>query len=299
MESAKRRVYEILTDPPEGDRFGRGFSVFILALIAVNVLATILETVRSLGEAYPRFFHGFELFSVVVFTAEYVLRLWSCTSDPATRHPVLGRLKVASRTMPIVDLLAILPFYLQMLIPGLDLRFVRALRLFRIFRVFRAGRLAEAVRILAAVVRSRKDELVACFLVILLVVVLAGNVMYLLEHHAQSDRFSSVPAAMWWAVVTVTTIGYGDIVPVTTLGRILGAFMALLGIVMLALPVGVVGSGFLDEIQRRRAESTRGEGEALAASLASAVAATVDAAASGTAHPAPTVCPHCGQPVRS
>ncbi len=273
MGALKRRVYEILTDPPETDRFGRAFQTFILALIAVNVLATILETVRSLGEPYAHFFHRFELFSVVVFSVEYVLRLWSCTSDPATAHPVRGRLAVAGRLMQVVDLLAILPFYLQILIPHLDLRFVRALRLFRIFRVFRAGNLAEAVGILTAVLRNRKHELLASFLVILIVVVLAGNVMYLLEHHAQADAFSSVPAAMWWAVITVTTIGYGDVYPITALGRLVGSMLALVGIVMLALPVGVLGSGFLEEIERRR----------------KAVAAEPGAAAE--------VCPHCGRPM--
>jgi voltage-gated potassium channel len=206
---------------------------------------------------------------VVVYSVEYVLRLWSCTSDPATAHPLRGRLAVAGRPMQIVDLLAILPFYLQLLIPGLDLRFVRALRLFRIFRVFRAGRLAEAVVILAAVVRNRKNELLASFLVIVIIVVLAGNLMYLLEHHAQSDAFSSVPAAMWWAVITVTTIGYGDLFPITALGRLVGSMLALVGIVMLALPVGVLGSGFLEEIERRRKAAAGAAGD---------------------------VCPHCGRP---
>ncbi len=270
MESAKRRVYQILTDPPDDDRIGNAFSTFIFLLIAVNVLATVLETVHSLGVPYARVFHAIELVSVIVFSVEYVLRLWSCTTDPRFSHPVRGRLAVASKPMPVVDLLAILPFYLQVLIPGLDLRFVRALRLFRIFRVFRAGKLAEAIRILSAVVRNRREEILASFVIILIVVVLAANVMYLLEHRAQPKNFASVPAAMWWAIVTVTTIGYGDVVPVTPLGRILGAIMALLGIIMLAMPVGIMGSGFLEEVEKRR----------------------------GKAKPPgnlPPVCPHCGK----
>jgi voltage-gated potassium channel len=273
MESVKLRVYQILTDPPEGDRVGGAFSTFIFVLIAVNVLATVLETVRSLGEPYAHVFYAVEVFSVAVFSIEYVLRLWSCTSAEEFRHPVRGRVKVATQIMPVVDLLAILPFYLQVLIPGLDLRFVRALRLFRIFRVFRAGRLAEAIRILTAVLRSRREEILASFVVIMIVVVLAANVMYLLEHHAQPEVFSSVPAAMWWAIVTVTTIGYGDVVPHTAVGRFMGGVMALLGIVMLALPVGVLGSGFVEEVERRRGKGA------------------------GDPPPGTRVCPHCGRPI--
>jgi voltage-gated potassium channel len=272
MESAKRRVYQILTDPPDEDRIGNAFSTFIFVLIAVNVIATVLETVQSLGRPYAHVFHAIEVVSVVVFSIEYVLRLWSCTSAAEFRHPVRGRIAVATKPMPVVDLLAILPFYLQVLIPGLDLRFVRALRLFRIFRVFRAGKLAEAIRILSAVVRNRAEELLASFVVILIVVVLAANVMYLLEHHHQPKNFASVPAAMWWAIVTVTTIGYGDVVPITPLGRVLGAIMALLGIIMLAMPVGIMGSGFIEEVEKRR-----GRGK--------------------VADP-PSVCPHCGKSPR-
>jgi voltage-gated potassium channel len=128
-------------------------------------------------------------------------------------------------------------------------------------------------------VRNRRDELLASFIVIVIVVVLAGNVMYLLEHHAQADRFSSVPAAMWWAVVTVTTIGYGDVVPITTLGRIVGSGMALMGIVMLALPVGVLGAGFIEEIERRRR-------------LAAAVAP--DPPGATPSHGGDGMCPRCG-----
>jgi voltage-gated potassium channel len=273
MESAKRRVYQILTDPADEDRVGQLLSTFIFVLILVNVLATVLETVQSLGVPYAHVFHAIELVSVIVFSVEYLLRLWSCTSVPEFRHPLRGRLAVAGKPMHLVDLFAILPFYLQVLIPGLDLRFVRALRLFRIFRVFRAGKLAEAIQILSAVVRNRREELLASFVVILIVVVLAANVMYLLEHHAQPKNFASVPAAMWWAIVTVTTIGYGDLVPMTPVGRILGAAMALLGIVMLALPVGILGSGFIEEVEKRH-----GKGKA-----------------APPAGAAPPPCPHCGK----
>ena len=264
--SFRRRVYETLTNPAPGDRLGNGIFAGVLLLIVVNVLVSMLETVPALGTRYPRFFFWFEAFSVAVFTIEYVARLWSCTSDPAHSHPVRGRWKMMLQPMAIVDLVAILPFYLQVFLPGMDLRFVRVLRLFRIFRIFRAGGLAAGVGILATVLRTRRSELIATFTIMILFVTLSANVIYLAEHRAQPDRFASVPDAMWWAVVTITTIGYGDLFPVTPVGRMLGGLLGFLGVVMIALPIGVLGSGFVEEVERRKS----------------------------AAAPLSPLCPHCG-----
>jgi voltage-gated potassium channel len=139
----RRRVYEILERGGPGDLASQVFDYFILSLIALNILALILETVEPLRQAHGTAFARFELVSIVVFTTEYLSRLWSCTSDPAYRHPLRGRLQFAATPMAAIDLAAILPFYVPMLIP-LDLRFIRALRLFRLFRVFKVGRYSES-----------------------------------------------------------------------------------------------------------------------------------------------------------
>jgi len=248
MERLKRRVYEVLEVAREGDVISRLFDVFITALILLNVLAVILETVESLAARYGPFFRVFEVFSVIVFTVEYLLRLWSCTVDERFKGFFVGRVRFAVTPLAVVDLLAILPFYAPVLIPY-DLRFVRALRLLRFLRLLKIGRYSESIRIIADVLKAKKAELAIAALGELVLLVLASCLMYFVEHEAQPEAFSSIPAAMWWAVVTLTTVGYGDVYPVTPLGKFLGSMIALLGIAMFALPAGILASGFAERIR--------------------------------------------------
>jgi len=152
--------------------------------------------------------------------------------------------------MALVDLLAILPFYLPMLLP-IDLRFLRALRLMRLFRLLKMGRYVKSLRLMRHVLARRKEELLITLFSVLLLLVLSSSLMYFIEREAQPDKFASIPAAMWWGIATLTTIGYGDMYPVTALGKILGGFIALLGIGLFALPAGILASGFAAEIQQR------------------------------------------------
>jgi len=213
----------------------------------------MLETVSSLASQNMGLFDAFEVFSVSVFTVEYLVRLWACTSDDRFGHPLKGRLRFAATPLALVDLLAILPFFLPMLIP-LDLRFLRALRLFRLFRLLKMARYSQALRILGGTVRHKKEELLIAVFVILILLVIASTLMYSAENDAQPEAFSSIPATMWWGVATLTTVGYGDIYPVTVVGRFLVAIIAILGIGMFALPAGILGSGFIEEIQKTRGE---------------------------------------------
>jgi voltage-gated potassium channel len=247
----KERIYEILSDPPEGDVLGNTISISILVLIAVNVFIGILETVPSLYENHEDFFYYFELFSVVVFSVEYLLRLWSCTSHPDFKNPIKGRLKLMGKPMSIIDLLAIMPFYIQILLPtGIDLRFVRALRLFRLFRIFRVGKVAESFKMLSNVVMNNREPLFISLGIVIIMAILSANVMYLVES-GHNEAFKSVPDALWWAIITITTIGYGDVYPITVAGKIIGALIGFLGICIFALPVGIIGAGFVHEIEQR------------------------------------------------
>jgi len=251
---AKNRLHEVLETTEESGRGGKVFCVFIVTLILLNVCAVILETVPSLEEKYQRLFWDFEVFSVAVFSIEYLFRLWTCTSDPKFASPIWGRIGFALTPLALVDLMAVLPFYLPMFLT-MDLRFIRVLRFFRLIRLLKLGRYSDALGIMGKVVKSKKEELILTALVSIVVLVFASSLMYLVEKDVQPDKFSSIPAALWWAVATLTTVGYGDVTPVTPLGKIISGLMAVVGIGMFALPTGILGSGFMEEMHKQRQPS--------------------------------------------
>jgi len=247
---ARRRTFELLEREIGTSRLDLAFDLFITTLIVTNVCAVMLETVVWIEEPWHSYFVGFELFSVAVFTLEYVLRLWSCTADPRYSEPVRGRLRYALSPLPLIDLLAVAPFYLEFV--AFDLRFVRALRLFRLFRIFKLARYADSMRTLGRVLRSRREELLVTLFVVVVLLVFASSAMYYVEREAQPEQFSSIPASMWWGVATLTTVGYGDVYPVTPAGRLLGAAIAILGVGLFALPTGILASAFSEELQKKR-----------------------------------------------
>ncbi|MBU4350585.1 potassium channel family protein, partial [bacterium] len=174
----------------------------------------------------------------------------TCTLNENFRNPITGRLRYILTPFALIDLLAILPFYLPMIIP-LDLRFIRAVRLFRLFRLFKMGRYSKAVLMLKKVLKEKKEELVLVVFVVFLLLIIFSSLMYFIEKEAQPEAFSSIPEAMWWGIITLTTVGYGDVYPITPLGKILGALIAFLGIGMFALPAGILGSGLVEAIQKK------------------------------------------------
>lgn len=253
-QQLKKRIFNILearTDSLDS----RIFTIFIITLITLNVIAVILETVEGLSSQYSAIFFTFEIFSIVIFTIEYILRIWSCTADAKYSRPITGRIKYALTPMALVDLIAILPFYLPFLI-RLDLRFIRALRLLRFLRLLKVGRYSEALGIFGKAIRARKEELVLSVIVVIILLILVSSAMYFVENQAQPENFSSIPEAMWWGITTLTTVGYGDIYPITTLGKIFGGLIAFLGIAMFALPTGIISSALIEEIQKRRVKKT-------------------------------------------
>lgn len=250
-QKIKKRVFEIIERASPDDLPSKIFDISIMLLISSNVTAVILETVKSLSVRYILLFRGFEVFSVIAFTVEYGLRLWSCTTDKKFDSPVLGRIRFAITPLALVDLAAILPFYLPMIFHA-DLRFIRAIRLFRLFRIFKLGRYSESMKTFGNVLKAKKEELFITIFVVFILLIIASSLMYFIENVAQPEVFSSIPAAMWWGVATLTTVGYGDVYPVTPLGKVLGAIIAILGIGMFALPAGILGSGFVEEIQKRQ-----------------------------------------------
>lgn len=253
--SLKYRICKCLDLAEPQDLASKLFDAFLLGLIFLNFLVIALATVDSLLEKYLDLFRAVDFFSVVVFTVEYVLRVWSCTAKESYRDPIWGRLRFMLTPLAIIDLIAILPFYLPLLSP--QLRVVRSLRLLFFFRVFKLNRYTDSLNILLRVFRLKKEELFVSFLALFILLSLSSSLMYFFEHEAQPEAFSSIPQAMWWGTITLTTVGYGDVYPITLVGRILGAIVAILGIGLFALPAGILASGFSEELQARKAKKRK------------------------------------------
>ncbi len=253
--TARKRLFEILEPAPEKDLSSKALDIALLVLILLNVVAVILETISGWREAYGAYCDVFETFSLAVFSIEYFLRLWTCVESEEYSHPTKGRIKFALSPLALIDLLAILPFILSFLFP-VDMRVVRILRFIRIFRVFKLYRYSKTLQILGKVCSEKKEDLLLTLVFGFFFLIIASSLMYLLERDAQPEAFSSIPAAMWWGVATLTTVGYGDIYPVTPFGKALGSIIAIIGIGMFALPAGILASGFSEAMESRKKETT-------------------------------------------
>jgi len=251
VTAVRNRTFTVLDRAAEGDHTSRFVDMTIMTLIVANIIVVMLETVPSINDKYYAHLHTFNLFCVLVFSVEYVLRIWSCTSDPKYAHPVWGRLRFMCRPMILIDLLAILPFYLPLFF-SMDMQVLRMLRLFRLIRVFKLARYWSALRLMGAVLANKKEELVVGFVIMGMVLIFAASLMHIVEHDAQPEAFGSIPQAMWWAVATLTTVGYGDVYPITALGKLGGSLVALVGVGMFAMPAGIIAQGFADECRKRR-----------------------------------------------
>ena len=245
----RARIYEVIESTQPGNGIGVWFDRFLIVLIVTNVIAVILETVDQISEVYSDFFFVFELFSVAIFSIEYLMRLWTIVDGPNAnfRAPVAGRLRYALTPMALIDIAAILPFYLSVFI-GIDLRFMRV---FRLLRLLKLTRYSTAMHMLGATLYTQRRALLAALMIVFMTLILTSSVIYLFEKDAQPEAFGSIPEAMWWGLATLTTVGYGDIYPITLVGKIFGSIVMILGIGIFALPVGILATGFAEEIRKR------------------------------------------------
>jgi voltage-gated potassium channel len=256
FENAKARVHDILVETDDNELIDKVIAFSLIALIIANVIAFIVETVDSVYQQYSAFFQVFEIFSLAVFSVEYLLRLWVAPLDPRYAGRFWGRLRYAATPMAVIDLLAIAPAFLPLLF-AMDLRIVRMLRIFRLFRLLKMGRYVQSLNTLDDVIRSKKEELLVTTVMILMLLLFAGSLMYLVENEAQPDKFPDIPSALWWGIATLTTVGYGDVFPITPIGKLLGGLIAFLGIGIFALPTGLLASGFAEELQKRRSPAEK------------------------------------------
>lgn len=248
----RKRTWEIL-EPGADDRdiVSSVVDVALIVLIVLNVAAVVLESMDTISLRYHSVFAIFEAVSVVVFSIEYIMRVWSSVERVDVRASEGGmrsRARFMMSTMALVDLAAILPFFLQILLPGTDLRFIRVLRMVRIFKL---TRYSDAMTILLQVLAQERKSFGAALFILTIVTLFASCGIYIFEHPAQPVAFASIPAAMWWAVTTLTTVGYGDVTPVTAAGKFFGGIISVVGIGMVAMPTGILASGFNDLMRQR------------------------------------------------
>lgn len=251
--TVKRKIYALLES-------GRFVQWFLMVIISLNVLAVVMESEQSLGLRFGAVFNWFALLSLGIFCIEYCLRVWTSVEDPRFSEPIVGRVRFMMSPLALIDLLAIAPFLI-----GLDLRFLRAARLLRMFSLLKLGRYSAAMQLFARTLRSCREQLALVASLFVLLILVASSAMYCVESRAQPDVYSSIPKTMWWTVVTLTTVGYGDVCPVTAAGKVLAGSIAVMGIAAFALPTAILGSAFMEELARQKV--------------------------------GPALCPHCGKPI--
>ena len=311
----RHKLYQLLEMNDEDSRASFLLNSFIMMLILVNVIAIILESVKSYQLAYGRWFWYLEVFSIAIFSAEYLARVWVSVDNPEYGKSWRSRLHYMITPMALIDLVAILPFYLSMFF-NID---TRILRVFRLLRVFKLSRHFAVLGVLGTVLRNESRILLSAIFVMIILVVLSASGIYVVERNTQPEVFGSIPSAMWWATVTLTTVGYGDVVPVTVAGRLLGVIITVLGVGMAALPAGIIASGFTSELARRResyeltAKKMLMDGEinssdrrllaekrdalGLAPTDARQLLKKAELESTSILQNAVAVCPHCGKPI--
>tara|TARA_X000000950_G_C13880662_1_gene646722 strand:- start:294 stop:1196 length:903 start_codon:yes stop_codon:yes gene_type:complete len=251
MIVSRKRVLELLNQATDDDKPSRLVDRFLSFLIVTNIIAVSLESVEAIGIAYAQAFLIFEYLSVVIFAIEYLARIWASaepSSGPAQTETG-RRLAYIFSFNGLVDLIAILPSILALVAGNVDLRWVRVVRLLRILKI---SNYSSALEDLASAIYEERRSFLAALYLFCIALFIASALMYVVERHAQPDQFSSIPEAMWWALITLTTVGYGDVSPITPLGKAVGALTALMGVCTVALLTGIIANAFASQVSRKK-----------------------------------------------
>lgn len=251
-KKVKQRTFEIIETANEGDITSKIFDIFIIILIVLNLIMVIAETF-TIPDNWKTILSYAETISVIIFTVEYLLRVWTADLICPEKSHFKSRIKYIFSFMAIVDLLAILPFYLPLFIP-IDLLVLRAFRVIRLLRIFKINRYTNALNTIGQVFKNKASQLISSIMVVGLLMIIASVLMYNIENSVQPDAFSNALETMWWAVATLTTVGYGDVYPVTAAGKVLSTVIAFLGIGMVAVPTGIITAGFSELIKSEKSE---------------------------------------------
>lgn len=249
------KTYEVLHTVAVESRLELTVKIGLAVLIVLNVLVVILETVPSIEQTWGKPFADFELFTIVVFSIEYLLRLWSIVESPRYAHPVAGRIRYIFSVFALIDLASILPFYLPALIK-FDLQFLRGFRLLRLLRILKLGSYSHSLSTLVRVAKNKRSDIGVSLTMILLLIVLSACVFYFLEHDAQPTVVSDIPATIWWGVAKISALKFVNITPVTVAGKVCDAIMSALGIIFIAIPSCIFAAGLIEEFDHRKHKAT-------------------------------------------
>ena len=249
-QRVKRRTYEIM-EGEVPDKYSHFVEIFIALLVVANVIGIILESVPEIHEVFEHEFHLFDMFSVAVFSVEFVMRVWSYGEkylhSGGTQWE--GRKEYVFSFYGIIDFVSTVPFYLQLLFPGADLR---VLRMFRLMRIFKLSRYNSAFEDMVAAVKAEKDSFSSAVFLLFISCLLFSSLIYIIEGHEQPEVFPSIPAAMHWFVITIIS-GWGNVDPVTFVGTILVILTQILSIALAAILTGVVATAYTAQVERRQA----------------------------------------------
>jgi voltage-gated potassium channel len=271
----KKAVYETIVNDESKIPAHRIFYIIITTLILLNIVLVTISTIDSISIKYFKFVIGFDLFIIIIFTIEYILRIWSCNINARFRCR-FGRLKYARQPVIILDLLAILPFYIVYFTP-IDNSFAMIGRILRLVRLFRFGFFASAISVIADAIKRKSRELLITVIGVIILVFFCSYIIYHAENRAQPEVYSSIPNSIYWAFVTISTVGYGDMTPITPFGRFFAAIVAFLGVGIIVVPTGIVSSGIAEVVKERKlSEKAKKDKKGINEKQ---------------------TCPHCGKPI--
>ena len=291
----KQSVFRVIQPAQGYDLPSKIFDCAIMFLIALSIIGIFLVTF-DLPPRISKCVEILEVWSIVIFTAEYLLRIWTADLLYPQLSPWKARLKYVVSGMAIIDLLAILPFYLPRILP-IKLLGLRVFRLVRVQRLFKLQRYSDSLNSITSVFKSKARDIATSFFVVLLLLTVSSLFIYYAEHDAQPENFRNAFSGLWWAVATLTTVGYGDIYPITPLGRFLGAIIAILGIGVVAVPTSILSAGFMETLNKQIAEAEEAEKAKDEKQNAKAADGGHDhtAASADSKFEQPQYCPHCGK----